>query len=269
MQSSSGFSGVQALVNVMKALRDPDTGCPWDLKQTMESLIPYTIEEAYEVADAISNGNQSEIKAELGDLLFQVVFYARLAEEQGHYDFDAVAQTMAEKLIHRHPHVFGDERANDADEVKSRWEEIKRTERELKDRKASVFADVPGNLPALLHAGKIQKRAASVGFDWNEAQQVIEKIKEETEEVTAEITASEPDKDRIEDEIGDLLFAVVNLARHTKTNPESALRRANRKFMSRFESVESKVAAEEKVLHEMTLEELEERWQCAKQQTKF
>ncbi|MCC5856424.1 MAG: nucleoside triphosphate pyrophosphohydrolase [Idiomarina sp.] len=263
--------GIDQLIEVMAALRDPERGCPWDLKQTMQSLTPYTIEEAYEVAAAIQEGNIEDIRGELGDLLFQVVFYARVADEQAWFDFDGIAAAMADKLIRRHPHVFGDEQVGDSEDVKVRWEAIKRAEREERARQSppeevnTVFADVPANLPAMLRAVKIQKRCASVGFDWPEATPVLDKIAEEVEEVRAELGAKHISQERVEEEIGDLLFAVVNFARHCHVNPERALQQANQKFMNRFKAVEVLVQQSPQGFAEHSLEDLELLWQQVKQ----
>ncbi|WP_198683875.1 nucleoside triphosphate pyrophosphohydrolase [Aliidiomarina celeris] len=266
--------GVDQLLAVMARLRDPQQGCPWDLKQSMQSLVPYTIEEAYEVAAAIADlgaveegSNQTEraaLQGELGDLLFQVVFYAQLGKESQWFDFDDIAQAMAEKLIRRHPHVFGSETVSDAHEVKQRWEALKRSEREEKGGNETVFADVPNNLPAILKAMKIQKRAASVGFDWHTIAPVLEKIEEELAEVREALTETEININHVEEEIGDLLFAVVNLARHAKVNPETALARTNQKFMRRFGHVESAVAQGAGNFDHYSLEQLEAFWQQAK-----
>ncbi|MGM0630994.1 MAG: nucleoside triphosphate pyrophosphohydrolase [Pseudomonadota bacterium] len=253
---------MQQLQQVMAQLRDPEDGCPWDLKQNMTSLIPYTIEETYEVVDAIQSGNWRSIKDELGDLLFQVVFYAQLAREEQQFELDDIAAHTADKLINRHPHVFGtdaERKLSDA-EIKAQWEQIKQQERTKKDAKGSVFDDIPSQLPSILKAAKLQKRAASVGFDWTEAEPVYAKVDEEIQEVK-EAT----DQDHIEEEIGDLLFAVVNLARHKQVNPEAALQRANEKFKSRFQNIEQRLSEQGKHATDCNLDELEALWQQAKQ----
>jgi len=253
--------GMQQLQQVMTQLRNPESGCPWDLKQNMTSLIPYTIEETYEVVDAIQSGNWQSIKDELGDLLFQVVFYAQLAREEQQFELDDIAVHTAEKLINRHPHVFGtDAQRNLSDaEIKAQWEQIKQQERTKKNAKGSVFDDIPSQLPSILKAAKLQKRAASVGFDWTEAEPVYAKVDEEIQEVK-EAT----DQDHIEEEIGDLLFAVVNLARHKQVNPEAALQRANDKFKSRFQHIERSLSEQGKHPTDCNLEELEALWLQAK-----
>jgi len=259
-------SGIAQLQAVMRALRDPETGCPWDLEQSLTSLIPYTIEEAYEVAAALTEGEPAAIKDELGDLLFQVVFYTQLTSESNWFDLDEVAAATAAKLIRRHPHVFGDRQAHQGlsnAEIKDQWEQLKRQERQQKEA-ATVFADVPTNLPALLQAGKLQKRAASVGFDWPDVEPVMAKVNEELAEVAAELAVAHPDATRVEEEIGDLLFAVVNLARKSQVNPEHALRRANLKFKQRFQAIEQRLAAQEQHAEELSLAELEEHWQAVK-----
>ena len=255
------MKGMQQLQQVMTQLRNPESGCPWDLKQNMTSLIPYTIEETYEVVDAIQSGNWQSIKDELGDLLFQVVFYAQLAREEQQFELDDIAVHTAEKLINRHPHVFGtDAQRNLSDaEIKAQWEQIKQQERTKKDAKGSVFDDIPSQLPSILKAAKLQKRAASVGFDWIDAEPVYAKVDEEIQEVK-EAT----DQDHIEEEIGDLLFAVVNLARHKQVNPEAALQRANDKFKSRFQHIERSLSEQGKHPTDCNLEELEALWLQAK-----
>lgn len=261
---STTFPGIAALLEVMRRLRDPEHGCPWDLKQTLTSLIPYTIEEAYEVAAALTEGNLAAIKDELGDLLFQVVFYTQLTSEDGQFSFDEVAAQTADKLIRRHPHVFGDENAQTDAEIKAQWEAIKQQERAEKGEVESVFQGIPDNLPAILQAQKLQKRAANVGFDWPDIAPVLAKIQEEIAEVEAELDAEHLDQQALEDEIGDVLFAVVNLARHAQVNPEHALRRTNLKFKQRFQAIEKRLAETGKAAEELDLEELEAHWQAVK-----
>lgn len=251
--------GIEALKQVMQQLRDKQHGCPWDLKQTFESLLPYTIEETYEVVDAINGGDRAAMKDELGDLLFQVVFYARLGEEEGSFDFEAIAQHTADKLIRRHPHVFEqtDGALSDA-EIKQQWEAIKQQERKSQQAE-TVFKDIPSQLPSVLKAAKLQKRAASVGFDWTEEEPIYAKVYEEIDEVrTAE------NDDHLEEEIGDLLFAVINLARHKQVNPERALQRANNKFVQRFQAIEAMLSAREQAADELSLDQLEALWQEVK-----
>lgn len=262
--NSTDFPGVAALLEVMRRLRDPETGCPWDLKQTLTSLIPYTIEEAYEVAAALTEGDMRAIKDELGDLLFQVVFYTQLTNEEGLFSFDEVAAQTADKLIRRHPHVFGDNTAQSDAEIKAQWELIKQQERAEKGETHSVFQGIPDNLPAILQAQKLQKRAANVGFDWATIGPVLDKIQEEITEVKAELAAQTIDQEALESEIGDVLFAVVNLARHAQVNPEHALRRTNLKFKQRFQAIEKRLAEAGKSAEELGLEELEAYWQEVK-----
>lgn len=261
---STDFPGVAALVEVMRCLRHPESGCPWDLKQTLTSLIPYTIEEAYEVAAALTEGDMNAIKDELGDLLFQVVFYTQLTSEDGQFSFDEVAAQTADKLIRRHPHVFGDTTAQTDAEIKAQWEAIKQQERIEKGENLSVFQGIPDNLPAILQAQKLQKRAANVGFDWPTIGPVLDKIQEEISEVKAELAAETVDPQALESEIGDVLFAVVNLARHAQVNPEHALRRTNLKFKKRFQAIEKRLAELGKSAQELDLDELEAYWQEVK-----
>lgn len=258
------FPGVAALVEVMRRLRDPNGGCSWDQQQTLTSLIPYTLEEAYEVAAALTSGDMAAIKDELGDLLFQVVFYSQLTQEQGEFDFDQVAAQCADKLIRRHPHVFANNGEQlDPAAVKAQWEQIKQQERQSQKASSSVFAGMADNLPSILQALKIQKRAASVGFDWHDLQPVIAKIREELDELEAELPQAN-NNDRIEAELGDLLFAVVNLARHAQVNPEQALRRTNQTFQQRFEAIEMNLAKRGLQPQQLTLEQLEHEWQAVK-----
>ncbi len=261
---------MQRLIDIMARLRDPVDGCPWDVKQSFATIAPYTIEEAYEVADAIAREDMRELREELGDLLLQVVFHSRMAEEAGHFAFADVAQAISDKMVERHPHVFGDTRfASEADQ-KADWETRKAAERERKNGSGeglSVLDGVATSLPALLRALKLQKRAARVGFDWPQAriQQVIDKIAEEAAELAAEVGAEdEGAQARIEDEFGDVMFSLVNLARHLSVDPEEALRKTNRKFVRRFQAMEQAFRAQDRALSDCSLEELEEAWQTAK-----
>ena len=270
----SGERNIDRLLDIMAALRTPVTGCPWDLEQSFATIAPYTIEEAYEVADAIERGDLDDLKDELGDLLLQVVFHAQMAREADAFDFNDVAAAISEKMLRRHPHVFGDAQAGAPEAVKAQWEVIKVEEsRERAERRASKglaadnewFLDaVPAALPALLGALKLQKKAARVGFDWAETDAVIGKIREELGEVEAELAGSPVDCDRLEDEIGDLLFAVANLARHLKVEPEAALRRTNAKFRRRFGHIEDQMRASGQSLEAASLDEMEAHWQAAK-----
>jgi len=248
----------------MARLRDPADGCPWDLKQTFRSIAPYTIEEAYEVADAIERGDMVDLKEELGDLLLQVVFHARMAEEDGLFDFAEVAQTIADKMTRRHPHVFAD---TTGDQSQS-WESHKAAERAAKAKKngdpPSVLDDVTAALPALSRALTLQRRAARVGFDWPTLDPVVAKIDEELAELRHEITIGGA-SERLEDELGDLLFAVANLARHLDVDAETALRRANAKFERRFRRVERDLAAQGRDLNDASLDEMETAWQAVKE----
>lgn len=240
------MSKIDKLLGVMAMLRDPENGCPWDLEQRFETIVPHTLEEAYEVAETIETGDMGELCGELGDLLFQVVFYSRLAEERALFDFAQVVQSISDKLERRHPHVFGDELVSDTAEQSLAWEAQKAQEREAKARSGNgevgTLAGIAIALPALTRAFKLQKRAARVGFDWPDIMPVFDKVREELEEVEQEIHLVE-NQERIEDEIGDLLFACVNLARLANINPETALRRSNRKFERRFAGME-KIANE-------------------------
>jgi len=253
----------------MARLRDPEAGCPWDLQQDFASIAPYTIEEAYEVAEAIRLGDMTGLKDELGDLLLQVVFHARMAEEQGAFSFPQVAEAIAEKMVRRHPHVFAEAPADDAGAVARSWESIKAAERaERHGGEAQSRLDgVALALPALLRAAKLQKRAAAVGFDWPDAAAVLEKVDEELSEVKVEVAALPHDpqaRDRAEEEIGDLLFVVANLARHLGLDPEASLRRANDKFTARFQEMERVLAARDQEPEDVGLEALEALWQAAK-----
>jgi ATP diphosphatase len=260
------------LIEIMAALRTPLTGCPWDLQQSFATIAPYTIEEAYEVADAIAREDLADLPGELGDLLLQVVFHARMAEEAGLFDFGDVVQAITEKLIRRHPHVFGDAGDLSPDDVKGLWERIKaaeKAERGKGDAKLGVLADVPVALPALTRALKLQAKAGRVGFDWNDARAVLAKIREEADEIEAELAAeagsnAQVRRAAVQDEVGDLLFAVVNLARHLDVEPEAALRGANAKFERRFGAIERALEARGKTPAQSTLAEMDALWNAAK-----
>jgi ATP diphosphatase len=250
----------------MQQLRDPKTGCPWDQKQTFASIVPHTIEETYEVADAIFSGNMAEIKDELGDLLFQIVFYAQLAKEQGDFEFEDIAQAISDKLVRRHTHVFQTTELKTDDELNLQWEKIKLQEQEVAARPndKSVLANIPIGMTPLLRAQKIQKKCSKVGFDWTEIPPVVDKIHEEIEEVLAEVNVSEPNQQAVEEEIGDLLFAVVNLARHTSVNAETALIKANRKFEKRFRQVEQVIEEQGLSMASADMQQMEAAWQLIK-----
>ena len=245
---------IDRLLDVMDRLRDPQTGCPWDLEQDFRSIAPYTVEEAHEVADAIESGDLDHVRDELGDLLFQVVFHARLGKEIDAFDFAAVANGIADKLIRRHPHVFGEARRMDADQQTANWEAIKAEERAAAGA-TSELDGVSRGLPPLRRAVKLQKRAGRVGFDWPDAGPVLAKIREELGELEAELDGADPD--RLEDELGDVLFAVSNLARKLDLDPDAALRRSNRKFERRFRAMEAAAEAEGRPLAARTLDEQE------------
>ncbi len=253
---------IQKLLEIMAALRHPQTGCPWDIEQNFASIAPYTVEEAYEVADAIERGDMDDLRGELGDLLLQVVFHAQMAAEQGDFGFDEVAAGIAEKLIRRHPHVFAGQDAGTADDQQRAWEAHKANERQAKGESSSALAGLTPNLPALTLAMKTSKKAAAVGFDWENPEQVIDKIHEELTEITHARQAD--NQAAIQEEVGDLLLAVTNLARHLKVNPEQALRNANRKFIARFEKLEASLADSDDDWTDLSLAELEHRWQAVK-----
>ncbi|MGE8151019.1 nucleoside triphosphate pyrophosphohydrolase [Pseudomonas vancouverensis] len=268
---------LEDLLHLMSRLRDPQYGCPWDLKQTYATIVPHTLEEAYEVADAIERGDFDHLQGELGDLLFQVVYYSQLAREEGRFEFDGVVDSITRKLIRRHPHVFptGDLYAPldvprlSEEQVKQRWEEIKaeeRVEKSAEPQQLSLLDDVPAALPALSRSAKLQKRAGQVGFDWPDALPVFDKVREELDEVLEAM--SENDPLAVADEIGDLLFTVVNLARHLKVDPENALRGANGKFERRFRFIEQALRDTRRPMEDCTLEELDALWGEAKRQEK-
>ena len=279
-ESKLKLSETQRLLAIMAQLRDKESGCPWDVKQTMESLTRYTIEEAYEVADAIASGDMGDIKDELGDLLFQVVFYSQIAKEQDAFTFDDVAQSISDKLVRRHPHVFGDTTSGDTlsdASLNAQWEAIKAQEKRAKKATSnSILDNVPTGMPALMHAQKLQKACAKVGFDWPEVMPVLDKVREEVDEIAQEIhIASESESSEaggtlplnhnaIEEEIGDALFAMVNLSRHLKVDADTALRKASHKFAARFKGVEQLAREQGNELDSMSLEEMETLWQTVK-----
>lgn len=255
---------IVALRDIMAKLREPDGGCPWDLEQDFSTIAPYTIEEAYEVADAIERDDMAALKDELGDLLFQVVYHAQMAEEAGAFALADVAETISEKMVRRHPHVFGDEDVADADAQTAAWEEHKAAERaEKRDQGAGVLDGVARGLPALLRAYKLQNRAARVGFDWREAAGALDKLREELGELDAEMTET-PDRTALEAEMGDVLFSAVNVARLLGIDPEAALRGGNAKFERRFRRLEEMLAESGKAPGEVTLDEYEALWQQTK-----
>jgi nucleoside triphosphate diphosphatase len=260
-------AAIARLLEVMACLRDPERGCPWDLEQDFSTIAPYTIEEAYEVADAIARGDLADLEDELGDLLLQVVYHAQMASEAGHFDFEAVALRSAAKMIRRHPHVFGDAEVADSAAQSLAWEDAKAEERQTRARAGSeepgLLAGIPLALPAPTRAQKLQGRAARVGFDWPDAGPVLAKIEEELAELRAEMAAAAP-RARLADELGDLLFAVVNLARHLEVDAEAALRRTNAKFERRFRAIEQALGAAGRKLEDASLAELEALWQQAK-----
>ncbi|KAE8176196.1 nucleoside triphosphate pyrophosphohydrolase [Photobacterium carnosum] len=256
---------IDNLLTIMAQLRDPKNGCPWDLKQDFDSIVPYTIEEAYEVADAIDQKNWVDVKEELGDLLFQVVFYSQLAKEQDLFDFNDVVAGISEKLTRRHPHVFNDEKFEDEMAVKQNWEAEKAKERAQKLQDESLLANIPLALPALTRADKIQQRCASQGFDWDTLGPVVDKVTEELDEVMAEVIQTPQDQHKIAEEMGDLLFSVVNLSRHLDVKPEHALQQANKKFERRFRQVEKNVLEQGKSLNQCSLTELDFEWDRVKQ----
>ncbi|NJN46477.1 MAG: nucleoside triphosphate pyrophosphohydrolase [Candidatus Competibacteraceae bacterium] len=255
------MSEIDRLLDVMALLRNPDGGCPWDRAQTYATILPYTLEEAYEVADAIERGDREELKKELGDLLFQVVFYAQLASEEQVFNFNDVVLAITDKMIARHPHVFSDARYANQTEQQAAWEQIKAAERD--SAPASVLDDVPRTLPAMMRAMKLQLKAARVGFDWPAVAPVLDKVREELTEIEDEMKTNDSTT-RVADEIGDLLFACVNLARHLHIEPESALRTANHRFETRFRHIETQLAALGRNPEQASLAELDALWEQAK-----
>lgn len=261
--------GLPRLLEIMARLRDPERGCPWDIEQTYETIAPYTIEEAYEVADAIEKGDMADLEGELGDLLLQVVYFTQMGSEDGYFTFDSVTKAIADKMIHRHPHVFGDEsRDKSAAQQTLDWEKIKAAERAAKgQQEAKTLDGIALNLPALTRAVKIQKRAARVGFDWPSTDEVVDKIAEEAAELV-EARDTLP-HDRQVEEFGDLMFVMANMARHLKIDPEEALRLANAKFTRRFNAVEQRLAERGKVPAESDLTEMDALWNDVKASEKL
>jgi len=248
----------------MAALRDPENGCPWDIEQTFKTISAYTIEEAYEVADAIEREDMHDLKDELGDLLFQVVFHAHMAKEQGEFGFKDVVAAISDKLVRRHPHVFGEEKFEDHEALNRAWEQHKKNERQARRREHKGLLDgIASTMPALRWSSKLQKRAAHHGFDWDDVTPVFDKLQEEIEELQAEI-GIENNHERVTDEMGDILFACVNLSRHLDVNPEQALRESNRRFISRFTVVEQLLQQDGRIMDDCSVDQLEEYWQEAK-----
>lgn len=263
MKKSAKSSGeISDLLEVMARLRSPEGGCPWDLEQDFRTIAPYTVEEAYEVADAIERDDMAALKDELGDLLFQTVFHAQMAKEAGLFDFNDVVAAITDKMVRRHPHVFADADLRTADEQTDAWEKQKAEERAAKGDE-SLLADVPVGLPGLTRAVKLQKRAARVGFDWTDAKDVLDKISEETRELAEVMDGA--DADKIEDEFGDLLFVLANLSRHLSVDPEAALRRTNEKFIRRFRYIETALKEAGDDIKTASLDEMEDLWKEAKE----
>lgn len=258
---------ITRLITIMQQLRDPQQGCPWDKQQTFATIVPYTLEETYEVIDAIQRGDYRDLREELGDLLFQVVFYGQIAAEQQLFDFEDICQSICDKLERRHPHIFAVAQTEDVAEINQRWEQLKQQERaeKLMD---SALDDIPRAMPALMRAHKIQKRCSNVGFDWNETAPVLAKVHEEIAEVMEEANRAEIDPQRLEEEIGDLLFATVNLSRHLGSKAEIALQKANDKFEKRFRQVEAIIADQGLTMPDASLAQMEAAWQQVKQQEK-
>jgi len=269
MQGKNGLSpsAINELLNIMSRLRDPTGGCPWDIKQTWQTILPYTLEEVYEVADAVDRHDAVALCDELGDLLFQIVFMAQIASEQGLFDFNDVAAGISRKMLRRHPHVFGDTVYADEREQKQAWDAIKQTERNTQANESGFFAGIPAAMPALRRSQKLQRRAAAVGFDWEHWHQVIPKIQEELDEVVDAVTNDES-QSRIEEEVGDVLMGATNLARLLGVNAENALRLSNQKFERRFGRVEAILAAQGISLEAAALEQMEDAWNIAKQEEK-
>lgn len=263
------MANMNALLDVMRRLRDPQSGCPWDREQTFRTILPYTLEEVYEVVDAIETNDMPALREELGDLLFQVVFYAQMAKEAGEFDFADVAEGIVDKLVRRHPHVFDDAEIASAEAQTLAWEQHKEKERAAKaaaeDRAPSVLDNVPLALPAITRAGKLQRRAARAGFDWDDMRQVLDKIEEEVGEIRQAMDAG-ADKAAMEHEIGDLIFACVNLARHNDIDADAAVRGVNQRFEWRFRRVESLAQEQNQVLADLSLEQMDVYWEQAKRE---
>ena len=258
-------SNISDLLEIMSRLRDKENGCPWDVEQNFKSIAPYTIEEAYEVAAAIDSGDMENLRDELGDLLFQTVFHAQMAAEGGHFNFDDVVTSVCHKMISRHPHVFGSASIADAEAQTKAWEDHKARERADKPQSATTaLYDVPLNLPALLRALKLQKRAARVGFDWDKIEDVVVKMHEEIAETVEAISQKDKNSPKIEEEFGDLMFVMANLARHLDIDPEEALRKANSKFERRFKAIEENLRQKNTSIEKADLAEMEAEWQNVK-----
>jgi XTP/dITP diphosphohydrolase len=257
MRTKLDTAAFERIVQIMDELREQ---CPWDKKQTWESLRPLTIEETYELSDAIINKDFNEIKKELGDVFLHILFYSRLASEEGKFDINDVVRALAEKLIHRHPHIYGNVEAHTEEQVKENWEKIKQKER---TQKKGVLSGVPQSLPSLIKSYRIQEKAAAVGFDWPEKNQVIDKVKEELEEFLRAVQQNASDE-HIEEEFGDVLFSLINLARFLKVNPDTALEKVNQKFTKRFNYIEKQLMAQNKTFEDVSLDEMERYWIEAK-----
>lgn len=264
---TESLAQLDRIIDIMRRLRDPETGCPWDVEQDFSTIAPYTIEEAYEVADAVQRGNTDDIRDELGDLLLQVIFQSRIAEEAGLFTLADVARSISDKMIDRHPHVFADEDRPQVEEQSGRWEAIKAAERASRG-KTGVLDDIAAGLPPMLRALKLQKRAARVGFDWTQMDDIINKLHEETAELRSEVESEPVDQDRVIDEVGDVLFVAVNLARRAGVDPETALMGCNSKFEQRFRYIEEESEKNGSSIYNLSLDEMETLWQAAKSATR-